>query len=1652
MREVLTRWAWGLLLVLMVGCSGESGNDEGGKTAQSQPAAAEKRPVIPAPQPEAKKPPVKVDRETLKKEYAQTPFKILRIGEQPWDDGPALSVTFSAPLDQDTMLGRYLTVADEQNQPVAGDWILNPVGTTAFFPFVEPEKRYKVTVSQGLSAITGRMLEEGTSQEITTRRLDPSVRFISRGAQLSPELTDGLEIEALNIDAVDMDIWRISDDKMTDFVGGYLGRSYYELEQLRSWGELVYGGRFDLNIDVNKRKRRLIDLSSVEPLKQPGIFVAIMKGAGHYPYEYVTTWFTVSDIGLQVRTYQNQMLAWVNGLADAKPRSGVSIELINQQGKMLRNAKTDSDGVATFEGAETSAVLAIARTDKQLALVRLNQPAMDLTEFKLPSRKQNPLELFLYSPRDLYRPGETVHINALLRDHDGRKVTAMPIQAELTRPDGRVHTSFTWQGDEQSFYTTTFSLPENTLTGDWFFKATLGNGDYFLYRLQVEDFLPERMRLEIKPDAENYSTTDTINLQLQAEYLWGAPASGNRAETTLQIAPARTVSETFSDFIFGEDNDALKETLSLPPVDLDEEGHYSLELPNHWSDATMPVRVRANVSVFESGGRPVARQWQQSLWPSESLVGVRPLWDGDIADPETSAAFELIHINQADELLGMEYLDATLVREDSAYYWRWSEDGWDYETTERNQPVYNRVLKIEPGQRLTMSVPVEYGNYRLELRDKQQNLLNAYKFFAGWTWDGERGGKGPRPEQVELRWDKNAYLGGDTAKLTLQAPFDGRAIVTVEANELLWRGAVDVKDGKAEINVPVKDVWTRHDMFATALVLRPGKQSAMEMPRRAWGMRHLPLDREARKMQIELKAPERVEPESKVAVQIQVQPGATPSNTVAVTLAAVDTGVLSLTRFKTPDPFAWFFSPRSYSAEIRDTYSSLIEMSSADRARQRFGGDADEMSRGGDAPVSDVQIVSLYSGKVALDAEGKGTIELQLPYFNGEVRLMAVAFDDARSGSAEKPMTIAAPVVAEVNLPRFLAFGDKTEALWDLQSLLPEQRKLSVKVSADNPLGSGEFATEITLAGKGREWVRLPLEAIDAEGVGKLSLSVTSTDGLEPAINIQREWKLGLRPPYPAQLNVQSHVLESGAAMSLTDPLIDMALSSSLETQLSVGPVPPLDSNEYMKYLIQYPYGCLEQTSSRVWPLLLATEQDLFKYDRSSGKQLAQERDQWVEKGLGRISGMQRYDGSFGLWGNDSDEYHWLSVYATDLLLTAKQRGYNVDQGLLDNALGRLRTYLTTQGRLSTENSYYSEARDHYHLAYRAYAALVLASVQQAKLADVRTLYDNYSKWAKSPLPLAQLALALEKLGDARRAQEAWYKALHWGEIGRYYAGDYGSPVRDLAWTLLLSLDSAVAKQPWDLIYPLRDELRDRRWLSTQEQMALYRLSLALNSKAGAEWKASLALNGESEVLEQTQQWINTWSKGSWPGDAQLSNMNDFPLFVTFKAQGYPTQAPKQTFDGIEVEREFFDLNGQPLNVKKLESGDFVLVMLQVRTQGHRYLPDALLVDLLPAGLELENQNLANATRFDEVVVRNKMVRDWVADTRVLHQEYRDDRYVAAVPLDAYSTSVIFYLARAVSPGEYVIPPTVVEDMYRPYYRAISNTPGKVTIKERSAQ
>jgi uncharacterized protein YfaS (alpha-2-macroglobulin family) len=1564
---------------------------------------------------------------------------VLDIAERNRDGKNGIAVTLATEVDPGQDIQPYFQIQIKKTGKVAGAWVIGEDRRQVWFMNIEPQTEYQIDVNPGLRAMNGSSLSEAKSATITTRPLEPSVNFASKGAVLPLGYSSGLPVLTVNIASVDVDFFRIDDANLAEFLSTTrdYGRYGWQANQLKQFGELIYSGRFDLAPEQNTRSKRDIPIHTLDALKKPGLYFAVMRAAGEYDRKQIT-WFSVTDIGVHLRQYRNQLDVHTSSLATGKPLGKIALQILDEKSKVLQENTTTAEGVASFAQDLKQARVLVARTDDQLTLIDLQQPALDLSEFELGKRPQLPVELFIYSPRNLYRPGETMIVSGLLRDFDGRQTQAPVLTATLRAPNGTTAKEFKWPPGEAGYYQTEWTIPTDAPTGRWQLSVAGALQQPVVYPFNVEEFLPERMKLTLAEGAERSvrnSAVEKISLPLLAEYLYGAPAAGNRVSAFYQVEHWRSPVEALKDYQFGHVLDtAFTSQQDLADITLDDQGKGELQIPSAWREVQSPLKVQITTSLYESGGRAITRSHPVLVWPAQALIGLRPQFGKTNPTANSVATFDVVKANLSGELLAAAKLEATLISEDRQYFWEYNDhQGWHWQWTEKEFPVATEQFSLAQGKAGQISFPVGWGNYRIEVKDLDSGRVSSLRFFAGedWysDWQNAESSGAARPDRVNLALDKPRYKAGETAQLKILPPAAGEALILVESDRPLWSKQLAVPAEGTSISIPIANDWQSHNLYITALLVEPSGKTRQITPKRSLGLLHLPLDREARRLEVNFEVADKTRPSTTLNTRIKVNAGgATPP--AYVTLAAVDVGVLNITNFKTPDPFDHFFGQRRYAAEVRDMYSDVIESQRVDKAKLRFGGDAD-LARGGKAPQSDVQIVSLFRGPVPL-TNGEAEIPLGLPDFNGRLRLMAVAFGDEQYGSAETEVTVAAPVILEIAMPRFLAYGDKATAALDVQNMTEEAQTFTISLSAAAPIEIAAQRQTLTLEPRQKTTLRAPITAVGFDGAGRINATLEN----EKLGRIERAWNLGVRPAYPAATQQKQLVLKPGESLTASVSDLRSAIPATLQASVEISSTVNLQVAAQLRELLAYPYGCLEQTTSRAHPLLHASLDNQARFGLNPISE--EERLKRMQAGVDRVARFQKANGGFGLWDQDSEEDHWLTAYATDFLLDAQTQGLDVPASVLDKALQRLGYYLNSSGTFVGQH--WSQDPRHYAFASRAYAAYVLSRVKQAPLGTLRTLYQRDFSHSRSGLPQVQLGLALMQMGDQKAGQEALEKAVKNLPARDQYLGDYGSEIRDIGQTVYMLLSNGrLTDKALDLSLKLRDAIRGRQWFSTQERTALFLSGIALEQSLNAEWKAEWQL-GQS--VSQTVTATGTWRKHLDAGDLaetfRLASQHDKPLYADVLLNGYGKEAPAPQESGMGVASQWYNAAGKPVTPQKVKTGELFLVHVSVTAKER--VPDALLVQLLPAGFELENQNLEHAIKLDNFRIDGKPLHELRDATQVKYQEYRDDRFVTALDQMPWNSGHLFYLVRAVTPGVYQVPPPIVEDMYRPEIRAIGHS------------
>ncbi|MBB1488559.1 MG2 domain-containing protein [Oceanospirillum sediminis] len=1598
---------------------------------------------------------------------SKLPFKLQDISEQMFGDINAIALKFSQPLKSDQAFSTLV-----HTQPLLPDPVLSNDGRTLYLTGIEPEQSYQVRVEHQILGIQGQWLPESTEKTIKTRAMNAALSFEVDGAVMVPGKVDALPVMSVNVPEADLELYRVKPESMPHFFSeyDYLKQSWYAAENLEQHLEHVYSMKLQLGENRNQRYKTNIPLQNIPALKQQGIYLAMIRQAGRMKFQD-STWFTLSSIGLQIREFSQQLYFISQDIATGKALPNTEIRLLGYNGELIDSGMTDASGLWSRHKQwpeDKQPQLILAMNNGQVTALQYHNGWVDLSAFELDKTPYQSVEHLILTPRNIYRPGELLSAGVLKRAHDGR-LAGGDVKLRIYQPNGDIVTEQTLSDAAiAGYYPLQYQLADNAPSGTWqlavFSPESEKETQWFDFL--VEDFLPEKLRLEVEGGLDNtalFTRQQLPALKVTGEYLYGAPAAGNKLNATVQISAWHQPLANQPGYFFGQPDNAVSDTIYPDSVHLNDDGQTELTLTNRqypWSKASTPLKLTYSLSLFEQGGRAINRETSALYWPAASFVGVKPGFENHISGKNSEVFFDLIRANAQGEPLNSGEVQLELHRIEENYFWSYTrERGWFHEVERKEYPIAEQRAVLTSDGPLRVLLPVEWGKYRLELVDLTSGTRTIYPFQAGESWFNEwmASDQLARPDRVSLALDKAAYQPGDEVTVRLNAPTEGRALILLETDRILFSEEVLLIDKKATFSFRVPDSLNRHDAYISAFVIAPTDDND-KFRKRSAGFAHLPLDRSARQLQIVMDLPERLLPESENTVQVEVTDAAGQAFTgeAWVSLAIVDSGILSVTGYTMPDPFEFFYSARGYGANWRDMYADVAEQTLYKAAGVRWGGDG-LLARGGQRPDVDIKLLSLFHKPVKV-VNGIANLNFDLPVFDGEVTLMATAFAGSSFGSEQQAVKVVSPVVADLARPRFLSKGDQSQLTFELTNTSEKALQIDVALSISGAISeqgiseSGlsedgisersnpEATSEATLTAKEeilsihlmpgkRHIMPVPVTA-DSLGQGTIHADITLVDpaSSDPELTkkqLQRSWSVSVRSAVPAVYHSVTQALEKGQSLAFPPDQLAGFQPESVQAQLRVSNVLGLDKKRHLDFLQDYPYACLEQTTSKASALLYQDDYTGFK------------------AAMTRLAELQHENGGFGLWYNQSPEERWLTVHVTDLMLRLKQEGYLLPDGLLEMALSRVESYAY---------DYHSARRNaYYEAAYRLYAAYVLAKEGRISLGKVRGLIKDHLRYGNGALAGVLSGYALIYTGQQAEGIELIARAMP--QKREHYSGDYGSVIRDDALMMALILEegairhishddrAALEKKLQQLVI----QVQQSHYLSTQEHSALLRLAVQLDQRSAKAWQGTLAQSGEETLLEAKKKLIVALDRTLLAdtrfiyGDKGKSETGKGKsetgvLYATYDWTALPAGQPEDFDLGISVRANYFKVENNealPLTDKDvLRPGDLVLTHVNLRSQ--KDLADVLLSALLPAGLELENQQLKHAIKLEGITLDGQVIQTQAA---LEYEAYLDDRYAAALELYKGVEADLYYLSRVVTPGQYQVPPVLAESMYQPEIR-----------------
>ena len=1626
------------------------------------------------------------------------------------DGTPYISVSFSAPVLSDaiepyielTPAVAYQVTSDYRNVQVHGNF--------------KRRTTYTLKIRRGLTARNDAVLKQDYMTRLTIPDIRPQLRFLGDGFFLARKGQLNLGLATINIKRVKLNIEKVFANNLI-----YVSKLERWSRWSRNLGKPIHAEELDIPSQLNEEVTTPISLEEYLSDEHVGIFKVVARNAQR-EWDSAHQWVLITDLGITAKRTGDRLYVWVKSLATGSPVPRARVKLISDNNQTLLDGTTNWAGYAEFtdvtEKTEdfTPFMITAAKQD-DLAFIQLNRHEIATADFNIAGSAylQKGYEAFLYTSRGVYRPGETVQLAGIVRGPKQVTPKPLPARIEVLSPNGRIMRELRLQTNKSGACDMQIPIPDYALTGNYIAKMRIADRVVGRVQFQVEEFMPDRIKVAVTADKSTYKLGEELGIEVSAINLFGPPAVGRKVEAFCELEAVpfvkkdtipNTGTTQWDSFVFGNTRSNFeKQRIGLGEAKTDAAGkaYYQFTVPETLKASSL-LNGTLTATISETGGRSVTASHRVVIHPYSHYVGLRRTTTGDVKINQP-LRFDYIAVNETMAVASGRDLKLSLYKVHWNTILRQNGAGrYEYVSEPQTTEVETVSLtSAETVQTVTLT-PSDYGEYRVRLQDIASQATAELGFYvSGW---GNIPVSMEHPTRLELTLNKPAYRPGQTAKLYIKAPFPGTLLLTVEREKVLSYRTIVMKNNTTTLSIPVRYAYRPNVYLSATLVRAIPMEGAVTdkkspLPARAFGVIPLKIDETRRRLSIEMWMSDQrsaisdqqeasmaesrtqsphtesrrltadnhsvtVLPNSEVTLAFQVH-GRRSWQKYDVCIAAVDEGILALTDFKTPNPHDHFYRQRGLKTRSFDLYSGILPEIANVTDDSSTGGDAattrqaELRKRLSTGSIRRVTPISLWSGFVKTDGNGRGTVQFKIPQFNGTLRLMAVAFASGDYGGTEAYLTVREPIVLTPTFPRFLAGGDKVRVPVTLFNDTGTEGEFTVELQAsgDVRLLSASDLNPSETSPQGDSEKESGLQTAPTNIVGKLSIDKRVDAGAEAQVffdilvqdaigeanfnlaahgntqTTQLDVKIPLRSVAPP-------VTQTGQGVVRADEPVDFIFPSNLisdssEFSLTLSPFPNIRFADSLRYLIRYPHGCLEQTTSKVFPLLYFSD-----LARSIEPMLATEDavDHHITSGITRIESMLKSDDRFAYWPGGSYVNPWSSIYASHFLVEARKAGYEVADRVYDAMLNGLKTQAKFSPNMEDSNEA-QEIRNKISLV--TYAAYVLAAAGHPDRGTMHYL-KNRGLSGLSDYSHFQLAGAFALSGELETALSmlpvSVAPTFNKGNGQRETGGTLNSPIRAQA-IMLDVLAEVNANHPSIpmLVQNLNEAASEgNRWATTQENaFAFLALGKILKKQMDRNYTGTLTRNGEHFAdFDATE---ICYTDKAWDGTrVQLSVKGEGSCYYYWSAFGIQRDSFIEEYEReLQVRRRYFNKDGEE------RSGTFVhgeLLIAEVNVKSlTANLENVVVVDMLPTGFEIENPRLESRAGIPWL-----KTQDFKPD----YIDIRDDRLIFFGTFPRQRERKFYYALRAVTRGEFTLPPIVAEAMYDTTKSAVTGSTRIAVVAE----
>lgn len=1313
----------------------------------------------------------------------------------------------------------------------------------------------------------------------------------------------------------------------------------------------------------------------------------------------------VTDLGFIVKRWNNGTRdIFVQSIRTGQPVSDARVEVLGRNGEPVAAATTDATGRAQLPKLpnlkrEKVPLMILVQKDSDFSFLplRSNDRSLDYSRFDVGgvenAASPQQLSSYLFTDRGLYRPGETTHIGIITRTSDWKSSLAgLPVELDISDARGNVVRREKIKLSSTAFEEVAFSTQSSAPTGTYQAEAWLAKDEKHRESLgsasfNVQEFEPDRMkvRLDLADQAfAGWVASADVKARVNVAHLFGEPAGNRRVEGELSLSPVLPQFAAFADHRF-QIGEVVKEPFheTLSPSITDDKGDTELK-PDLARFAGRAYRLNVLARAFEAeGGRSVSAQNTVIVSDAPYLVGVKA--DGDLSFVTRGSArvSNWLAVNRQLKSVAAEQL--TL---------EWVERKYLSVLTEQENRTFKYVSRLKETVRNSRSIRLsaggsniplptqEPGDFVLVLRNSAGAELNRLSYTVAGQANLSRSLE--RNAELQIQLDKPSYAGGETMNVSIRAPYVGSGLLTIERDRVFYHQwfRTTTTSSVQRVTLP-KDF--EGNGYVSVQFLRDPSSDEIFMSPLCYGVAAFSADVAARSQPLRLTAPSQIKPGVTLVMRV------TPSVPSRVAVIAVDEGILQVAHYKNPDPLSFFFQKRMLQVETTQILDLILPEFRRFLALSAPGGDADggftrhlnPFNRKRKPPVA------WWSGIIDAGPAGRELRYTVPDYYNGRVRIVAIAVDSEKVGVTEANTEVKGDFILTPNVPAMVAPGDEVSVTVGVfnNTSSKNETPVHVQVQPSRELTAvSPSSVNLQIADK-REGVAEFRFKADAF-LGAASLKFSAQRGKSEA---HMEESISVRPALAYRTQLTLGRLDSG---STTVPVKRDLFPEMRSVQASLSALPLVWGDALVAYLDSYPYPCTEQLVSKGFAALLLVAHPEFGSAKTRDPQP-------IAGTLSMLQSRENESGGFGLWASSPQTAEFATIYGAHFLLEARERGQKVPPEMVAS----LNDWLTNFA--SSPASTLEAGR------LRAYAVYLLARQgikPNAAVANVeQELSRRYTQTWSTDLAAAYLA-ATYRLMQRNRDADRIIRSVPWAKTKDGWLSDdvYYDPVvhdAQLLYLIAHHFPDRVGSVPPSALENIAGAISGNRISSLSAAYTL--LALDSYAKAAAPiMKLAIVLNGQKPPGT---------SKVPVPaGNASVQFTRDgsLPAYYAVSESGFDRNAPASEINqGIEVIHEFIDEKGNVLTTVK--EGQEFFVRLRLRSTKRDRIDQVAVVDLLPGGVEPTlDRNPGPGSNWTPA-----------------HVDFRDDRVILYGDVSK-DVSTWVYKVRATNIGVFQAPPAFAEGMY----------------------